>query len=142
MQRHIRHVVGILPEWLKLSVIAFAAIILLGLGGVVLWAVFVPIPSIDNFENRQVAQSTKIYDRTGNVVLYDVHGAVRRTSVPLDQISPNIQKATIAIEDDTFYSNPGINPFSLLRAVIADLTSGGYVQGGSTITQQVPPMTR
>ena len=137
MQRHIRHVVGILPEWLKLSVIAFAAIILLGLGGVVLWAVFVPIPSIDNFENRQVAQSTKIYDRTGNVVLYDVHGAVRRTSVPLDQISPNIQKATIAIEDDTFYSNPGINPFSLLRAVIADLTSGGYVQGGSTITQQV-----
>ena len=96
-----------------------------------------PIPSINNFENREVSQSTKIYDRTGNVVLYDAHGAEERTSVPLAQISPYIQEATVAIEDSTFYTNAGIRPLSSLRALWVDLTTGSYQQGGSTITQQV-----
>ena len=52
------------------------------------WAILVSIPSIDGIENRVVGESTKIYDRTGNVLLYDVHGAMRRTEVPLDEISP------------------------------------------------------
>lgn len=125
------------PEWVKLSALGIFSLIFFGLGGVIIWASLVPIPAIDSFQNRQVAQSTKIYDRTGAVVLYDVHGQVRRTSVILDQISPYIQNATIAIEDDTFYSNPGVNASSLVRATLADLLSGGYAQGGSTITQQV-----
>jgi 1A family penicillin-binding protein len=125
------------PEWVKVTVLAILSLIFFGLGGVIIWASLVPIPSIDSFESRQVAQSTKIYDRTGTVVLYDVHGQVRRTSVSLDEISPYIQNATIAAEDDTFYTNPGINVPSLARAILADLTSGGYAQGGSTITQQV-----
>ena len=115
----------------------FFALILFGLGGVVVWASFVPIPSINNFENRQVAESTKIYDRTGNVVLYDVHGSVRRTAVPLEAINPYIREATISIEDATFYQNSGFRPLSFARALMVDIMHGSYVQGGSTITQQV-----
>lgn len=101
------------------------------------WASVITIPSINSFENRKIAESTKIYDRTGNVVLYDVHGSVRRTAVPLAEISPFIQKAAVAIEDSTFYQNSGFRPLSFLRAAIANLTTREYSQGGSTITQQV-----
>jgi 1A family penicillin-binding protein len=96
-----------------------------------------PIPAINSFENRQVAESTKIYDRSGNIVLYDVYGAVRRTAVPLEEISPYVQKATIAIEDANFYSHHGFRPTRFLLAAWADITTGSFGQGGSTITQQV-----
>ncbi|HWO07717.1 MAG TPA: PBP1A family penicillin-binding protein [Candidatus Paceibacterota bacterium] len=103
------------------------------------WAVFATVPSIETIENRSVAESTKIYDRTGNVLLYDVHGAVRRTEVPFEEISPYIRNATVAIEDDTFYQHNGFRPLSFLRAVLVNLhiLSGYRGQGGSTITQQV-----
>jgi 1A family penicillin-binding protein len=135
--RYIRRWFRRLPAWLEFVVLGFLALILIGIGSILIWAAFVPIPSLNNFENRQVAQSTKIYDRTGNIVLYDVHGSVRRTSVQLDQISPYIQNATIAIEDASFYQNAGFRPLSFLRAVMVDLFSGSYAEGGSTITQQV-----
>lgn len=125
------------PAWLEVVLITGAIVVFLVLGATVLWATLTPIPAINNFENRQVAQSTKIYDRTGNIVLYDVHGSVRRTYVPLDQISAYVQKATVAVEDDTFYSNSGFRPLSFLRAALVDLFSRSYAQGGSTITQQV-----
>jgi penicillin-binding protein 1C len=137
MFRKLRKLWRRVPPWVELSLITIVAVIFLALGAAILWATLSPIPPINNFENRQVAQSTKIYDRTGNIVLYDVHGNVRRTSVPLDAISPYIQKATVATEDDTFYTNAGFRPLSFLRATFVDLFSGSYEQGGSTITQQV-----
>ncbi len=126
-----------IPEWMRLTLVGLVALVLFTLGGVIVWAVFTPIPSIDNFENRSVSQSTKIYDRTGNIVLYDVHGNMRRTAVPLDAISPYIQKTTIAIEDASFYQHHGFRPLAFARAVWADITTGSFGQGGSTITQQV-----
>ena len=132
-----RQTVGRMPEWMRLLCMGVAGLCIFGLGITVAWATFMPIPSIDNFENRQVAQSTKIYDRTGNIVLYDVFGSVRRTSVPLEQMSPHIQKATIAIEDATFYEHYGFRPLSFMRAAWEDITTGSFKQGGSTITQQV-----
>jgi 1A family penicillin-binding protein len=125
------------PDTLKTVILAVLAVGFFGLGAVVLWAAFVPIPSINNFEDRQVAQSTKIYDRTGSVVLYDVHGSVQRTSVPLSDISPYIQQATVATEDRTFYHNIGFDPSSFVRAFLADIFAHSFAQGGSTITQQV-----
>lgn len=108
-------------------------------GAFITWAVVVNVPSVESFQNRRVAESTKIFDRTGNILLYDVHGAMRRTAVPLSDISPFIRNATVAIEDDTFYQHKGIRPLSIARAVWANLTSGDLLsgQGGSTITQQV-----
>ena len=93
------------------------------------------MPSIETIENRSVAESTKIYDRTGNVLLYDVHGSVRRTEVPFDDISPFIRNATVAIEDDSFYQHFGFRPLAFLRAVLVNLhlLPGYRGQGGSTI---------
>jgi 1A family penicillin-binding protein len=137
LYRRVLRSISRMPEWLRLSIVGVIALCFFAVGGVIAWAALMPIPAINNFENREIAESTKIYDRTGNIVLYDVHGAVRRTSVPLDAISPYIRKATIAIEDSSFYTNWGFRPLAFLRAVIADITTGSYGQGGSTITQQV-----
>ncbi len=127
---------GTLALWKRALLILAFPVIVAG-GALTAYAMLVSIPSIDNFENRRVAESTKIFDRTGNVLLYDVHGTIRRTEVPIDQISPYIRNATIAIEDDTFYQHFGFRPLSFLRAVLVNITTGSYSQGGSTITQQV-----
>ena len=127
----------LMPQWAWAVVVGIFICIFLFLGMLAAWASVVSIPSIDNFENRQVAESTKIYDRTGNVVLYDVHGNVRRTAIPLSEISPYVQKASVAIEDAEFYTHHGVRPLAILRAVWTDITTGHAKEGGSTITQQV-----
>ena len=103
----------------------------------VIWAATLNIPNLQSIDQRKVLQSTKIYDRTGKVVLYDVNKDVKRTVVPLTNISPFIQKAVVAIEDTDFYSHNGIRPTSIIRAFFANIFSLGIAQGGSTITQQV-----
>ncbi len=120
------------------TLFAWAVLAAVFFGGMLLaWAATVTIPSIDNFQNRKVAESTKIYDRTNNVLLYDVHGTMRRTAVPIEDISPNIRNAAVAIEDAEFYQHFGFRPLSFLRAMAIDVISGSFAQGGSTITQQV-----
>lgn len=119
-----------------------ATLILLSLGFILisvitLWVAFTPIPSIATFSNREVLQSTKIYDRTGKILLYNYGSNVKRSVVPLSNISPYVQKATIAIEDSNFYSHGGIRLSSILRAMFSDLFRGSFSQGGSTITQQL-----
>ncbi len=101
------------------------------------WIATLSLPDFDNFENRDVANSTKIYDRTGKVVLYNINYNVRRTEVPFDEISPYIKQATISIEDSHFYEHHGFRPTSFARAMLANLKTGAFSQGGSTIDQQV-----
>ena len=79
----------------------------------------------------------KIYDRTGQVLLYDYNRDAKRDVVPLTAISPNAIQATIAIEDSSFYEHGGIRFTSILRAMLVDAFGGSLSQGGSTITQQV-----
>lgn len=110
------------------------------LGGIImLWAATLQIPDLVSLSERQIEQSVKIYDRTGSVLLYDLHKEERRTVVPLAEISPSLQKAVIAIEDAHFYEHRGIRPTSILRAVLTNILSANPLggQGGSTITQQV-----
>jgi len=102
------------------------------------WVVTLKIPDFNSFEERKVIQSTKIYDRTGKILLWDIHEDIRRTVVPIDNISRYLKNATIAIEDDTFYQHHGIELLSILRAFLTNLGSGSlHGQGGSTISQQV-----
>lgn len=110
---------------------------LIGSGAVAIWFSTLQIPDLSAFDQRQVSQSTKIYDRTGTVLLYDVHENTQRTVIPFEDISRHIKNGILAIEDNEFYSHIGIQPRSILRAVIANLIPGGLKQGGSTITQQV-----
>ncbi|HSE34889.1 MAG TPA: transglycosylase domain-containing protein, partial [Candidatus Paceibacterota bacterium] len=125
--------------WKPIQVLIFIGLLLgvFGLSAFFVWAALLEIPDFSLFEQRKVSQSTKIFDRTGEVLLYDVHRDVRRTEVPFESINPYVKSATIAIEDDEFYQHIGIKPRAIIRAVLANLQSGEYAQGGSTITQQV-----
>lgn len=138
-RRHARRIHHGTPPWAHRSMRFGVLAVIMCAGVFTAWAMIVSIPSIDNIQNRVVGESTKIYDRTGNVLLYDVHGTMRRTEIPLEAISPYIRNAAVAIEDATFYSHHGFRPMAFLRALLvnAGLREGFRGQGGSTITQQV-----
>ena len=106
-------------------------------GVFVIWVGTLNLPDFKSFEQRRISESTKIYDRTGTVLLYDVHDETKRTVVPYDEISIHIKNATVAIEDAEFYEHKGVKPVAFLRAVFANLSTLSLGQGGSTITQQV-----
>ncbi|MEX0918282.1 MAG: PBP1A family penicillin-binding protein [Candidatus Paceibacterota bacterium] len=108
-------------------------------GGLFLWISTLEIPDLSTFEERRVLQSTRIYDRTGEILLYDLHQDVKRTIVPYEDISRHIKNATVAIEDDSFFEHWGVRPLAILRAALINLQGGDLFggQGGSTITQQV-----
>ncbi len=108
------------------------------LGGIMLiWVSTFKIPSLETIQERKVSQSTKIYDATGKILLYDVYQKRKSTAVPFENISQYVKDATVSIEDKTFYTNSGVRPLSILRAVLVDIATLSLAQGGSTITQQV-----
>ncbi|MEN9390380.1 MAG: hypothetical protein RLZZ283_480, partial [Candidatus Parcubacteria bacterium] len=137
MRRHLVHVRRLVPRS-RYEIILFVLTLgLLVAGFVFLWAASLKIPDIRSIAERKIVQSTKIYDRTGTVLLDDLGDDVTRTSVPISEISPYVQNAAIAIEDADFYKHYGIKITSIIRSVLVNLISAGYEQGGSTITQQV-----
>ncbi len=96
------------------------------------------LPSVEELQNRQVIESTKIYDRTGEILIYDVHGEEKRTIIDSAEIPEYVKEATISVEDSSFYTNPAFDWRGIVRAVYINLTRGGRtIQGGSTITQQL-----
>lgn len=94
------------------------------------------LPEAGNINKRFVAESTKIYDRTGTHILYEVHGEEKRTVIPFDQIPETVRAATISLEDQGFYHHFGLKPTAILRAALKDIITLDAAQGGSTITQQ------
>lgn len=94
------------------------------------------LPDANGLSNRTVVESTKIMDRTGQHILYEVHGEEKRTIIPFGDMTDNLKYATIALEDQDFYSHHGIKFSSIMRAILKDFIKGGASQGGSTITQQ------
>ncbi len=93
------------------------------------------LPNPKQLSEREIPQTTKIYDRNGTL-LYQIYANENRSLVHLNSIPNNLINATIAIEDKDFYKNPGFNISSIIRAMIAN-SSGKQLQGGSTITQQL-----
>ncbi len=112
----------------------FVAVILLVIGVFLYFSK--DLPSANSVDAKLVIQSTKIYDRSGQHLLYDVHGEEKRTIVPFNQIPDNVKYAAIALEDQTFYTHHGIDFKSILRSAYNDILKRGAAQGGSTITQQ------
>ena len=95
------------------------------------------LPDPKKLEGRQIVESTKIYDRTGKVLLYDIHGEEKRTVIPFGQMPDTIKKATLVIEDANFYYHFGVDFKGIIRAIWVNIKGGQiYGQGGSTITQQ------
>jgi len=95
------------------------------------------LPDPSTFDQRIVAESTKIYDRTGEILLYEIHGGEKRTIIGIDEMSPYIIKTTLAAEDDNFYNHNGFSFKGFARSIIHNLSHPGDLRGGSTITQQL-----
>lgn len=95
------------------------------------------LPDPNHLIERKIPESTKIYDRTGSVLLYEIHGEEKRTLVNLDEISDYVKWATIVAEDKDFYRHKGFSLKGIARALLVDLLQGKMAQGGSTITQQL-----
>ncbi len=124
----------------KLSKKDIAAIVVLSLIALgMLFYIFIikDLPSPSQFDNRKIAESTKIYDKTGEVLLYEIHGEQKRTVIPFDEIPLTVKQAVIALEDQTFYSHPAFDIKGIARAIISNITNKQFAQGGSTLTQQL-----
>lgn len=95
---------------------------------------WITLPTPQELMTRTVPESTKIFDRNGEL-LYEVHGEYKRTLVELENISPYLQNATVAIEDKDFYKHGGISFWAIFRTIVEDIYKR-RAAGGSTITQQ------
>ncbi len=95
------------------------------------------LPEPNKIIDRPIAESTKIYDRTGKTLLYEVFQNQRRTVVSLADLPPYVKQATIAVEDKDFYQHGAFDFRGIARAFITNLLHLGRVQGGSTLTQQL-----
>ncbi len=114
-----------------------ASMVFLVLGVGFFFYIIRTLPTADEITQRQTIESTKIYDRTGETLLYEIHGEEKRTTIPFEQIPDVMKEATISIEDSSFYSHPAFDWRGILRALFVDITTGTISQGASTITQQL-----
>lgn len=93
------------------------------------------LPNPNQLMGREIAQSTKIYDRTGEHVLYEISGDEKRTLVSINEIPDHVKQATISIEDKNFYKHGGFSVWAMFRTVVTNIVFN-RTAGGSTLTQQ------
>jgi membrane peptidoglycan carboxypeptidase len=93
------------------------------------------LPDVNDLERLTPPESTQILDRNGKL-LYTIHGEENREQIDLSQISENLIKATVAIEDDSFWTHSGFDFKALGKVVGYEIFGIGTPRGGSTITQQ------
>jgi penicillin-binding protein 1A len=93
------------------------------------------LPRISSIRDYRPRSVTRVLDRRDVVI--GVISAQRRTVVPLNEIPKVLVQAVVAAEDASFFEHRGLDYLGMLRAFVANLRAGGFVQGGSTITQQV-----
>ncbi|MFL5958908.1 MAG: transglycosylase domain-containing protein [Gaiellaceae bacterium] len=126
--RRRRRVLAVLAVVMPLALLALTAA-----GGAVYFGASCDLGSLRPV--RQ-ADSSLVYGANGSLV--GVLPAVEnRTAVAHDAIGPWMPRATVAIEDRRFYEHGGVDPVGILRALVADVSAGRIVQGGSTITQEL-----
>ncbi|WP_430626654.1 transglycosylase domain-containing protein [Sulfobacillus thermotolerans] len=126
-------------RWGRVALLATVGILVAGFGygGYIGYQAWQTLPSVQSMVSLQaMGQDSVIYDRFGQPVAR-LHGTVNRVNVPLSEISPNLQHALVAIEDHSFYTNPGFDITSILRAAFVDIIHRRAVQGASTLTEQL-----
>lgn len=134
---------------IKAFVLKFWGHILLGLGilalGLLTLYTIYALPSVSDADQLSFAESTIIYARgalepgedPNDHILYTIHGDENREYIPLEEISPWVEQATLAIEDDQFYSHFGFDIGGIVKGALNHFLGWGNARGGSTITQQL-----
>jgi len=122
----------------RLTVIFIILLLLTGSVAIAYKWLIAGLPSLEALPERLSLPSVRITDRNG-LLLYEMlsEGGGRHAVLPLEYIPLAVRQATIATEDKSFYSNPGIDLLGILRALWINLRRGETLSGGSTITQQV-----
>jgi len=114
---------------------AICLLITLFLGSLLVAFKSLNLPDISSVFHYRPLQATEILDRHGKVI--DRIFIENRTVLPLAKIPPLLAKAFVAAEDGRFYDHPGLDFWSVFRALVNNVREGRRSQGGSTITQQV-----
>ena len=94
------------------------------------------LPDVRVLRNYVPAETSYVYDIKGRL-LTSLHGEANRENATVEQMSPELKLAVVAIEDSNFYRHRGLNPYSIARAALANYEKGGVSEGASTITMQL-----
>ncbi len=128
---------------LKKSIILIIVVIidLVIMGVIAFFIVFIYAykhsPNADVLVQRKIPETTVIYDKSGDHILYKIYGEENRRVISHENIPDHLRKATVVIEDERFYSHRGVDLKGIVRALYINLKSSSKLQGASTITQQL-----
>jgi membrane peptidoglycan carboxypeptidase len=122
--------------YIAIGVVFFIGCIGVLAGGIYLKNLRDSLPSPDQLVERSSDQSTKIYDRHGEL-LYTVYGDQNREFVLIDNVPDHTKWALLAAEDVEFYQHKGLDYAGIVMAAIQNTLAGEVVRGGSTLTQQL-----
>lgn len=133
----LRRGLAVLPPFVIAFLATLVALPLVG-GAMALAYFAADLPSPQDLARDPLAQPTKVTDRTGGTLLYQFEVERREIIQSLDEVPQVLIDATVAAEDKTFWTNPGVDVLGIARAFFSDLTDRETGQGGaSTITQQL-----
>jgi len=127
-------------RWFVVSVVAAVGVPLVAVTTIVGSLIFLPLPAtLPDPKPGFVSLPSQVFDAAGNPIAtfraFDQSVPIKQSDVP--QVLKN---ALVASEDKNFYHEGGVDPRGTVRALVRDLQGSGYVQGGSTITQQYVKM--
>ena len=95
------------------------------------------LPRPDDFISRNINRPTRIYDKTGENLLYTIHGEERRELIDIEEMPDHLIEALLAAEDSRFYSHFGIDIEGIMRSILINIQERRLAAGGSTISQQL-----
>ena len=117
-------------------ILSLLLVLALAVGGVLLYFYDQVRGDVKYIINYKPPLTTKIYDRNLNLIA-NIFDKENRVYAKYDEISPYVIEALLAIEDTSFFEHHGVNFDAIFRALIKDIKAGRFVEGASTITQQL-----
>lgn len=123
---------------LLIFVLVFGLLCVAAGGAFLTWGYFYitrDLPRIETVDDFSPPAVSEVYSSDGKLVAEFFEE--RRYPVKIDEVPPFLRNAFVAAEDASFYTHPGIDFVSILRAMVKNISAGSMKQGGSTITQQV-----
>ena len=128
-------------SWKRLLLVGFIAAVgifagILAAAGTMITRYARELPSLAKIKEYEPPQGSLVFSQDG-VWIGEFSRKGHRYALKPQEIPDFVKKAFVAAEDARFYQHPGVDLVSILRAALIDLRSGSFIQGGSTITQQL-----